>query len=228
MPVTDEVNKSAGQEVEVLCAECGRKTHHQVRASFDRSGSEQDGDWSFEWQARYQVIQCLGCKTSSFRLETSNSEDIEPVDQHGWQYAISEELFPSRARRSSLLEESIHYMPLAIQRIYRETIQAINSSSPVLAGVGIRTLIEAVCKEKEAAGNNLLEKIDDLVTKQILTPQGAKTLHKLRILGNAAAHEVKPHNEQQLGLALDVVEHLVEDVYILPMKVQAVFEEDDA
>ncbi len=66
-------------------------------------------------------------------------------------------------------------------------------------------------------------KIDDLVVKQILTTTGSKTLHKIRSLGNDAAHEVKPHNEKQLGLAMDVVEHVLNDVYILPTKVEAEF-----
>jgi len=38
----------------------------------------------------------------------------------------------------------------------------------------------------------------------------------MRILGNEAAHEVKPHSEETLNLAMDVVEHMLNDVYILP------------
>jgi hypothetical protein len=65
--------------------------------------------------------------------------------------------------------------------------------------------------------------MDDLTTKSVLTPAGAEILHKIRTLGNAAAHEVKPHSEKQLGLAMDVVEHLLTDVYILPRRVAAEF-----
>jgi hypothetical protein len=46
--------------------------------------------------------------------------------------------------------------------------------------------------EKAAAGNSLEKKIDDLVTKGVLTLTGAETLHSMRILGNEAAHEVNP------------------------------------
>jgi hypothetical protein len=34
---------------------------------------------------------------------------------------------------------------------------------------------------------------------------------------------VKPHSEKQLGLAMDVVEHVLNDVYIIPEKVEAEF-----
>jgi hypothetical protein len=85
-----------------------------------------------------------------------------------------------------------------------------------------------VCKEKEAEGKDLLEKIDSLVEKRVLTPAGASILHKIRTLGNAAAHEVKPHSEKQLSLAWGIVEHLLKDVFILPKQVEAVFSGGDA
>ncbi|WP_305800612.1 hypothetical protein, partial [Thiolapillus sp.] len=40
---------------------------------------------------------------------------------------------------------------------------------------------------------------------------------ELRTLGNEAAHEVKPHNNATLTLALDVIDHLLKGVYILPL-----------
>lgn len=86
-------------------------------------------------------------------------------------------------------------------------------------------MIETVCKENNAEGRNLLLRIDDLVAKNILTPAGSTILHKIRTLGNDSAHEVKPHSEKQLGLAMDVAEHLLTDVYILPKKVQAEFKD---
>lgn len=53
---------------------------------------------------------------------------------------------------------------------------------------------------------------------------GAAILHKIRSLGNAAAHEVKPHSNKQLALAMDIIEHLLKDVYILPKQVETEFE----
>jgi uncharacterized protein DUF4145 len=88
----------------------------------------------------------------------------------------------------------------------------------------LRALVETVCHEKNAQGKSLLNKIDDLTAKSILTPAGAQILHKIRTLGNAAAHKVKPHSEKQLAVAMDVVEHLLTDVYILPKRIEAEFE----
>lgn len=80
-----------------------------------------------------------------------------------------------------------------------------------------------VCKDKNAAGGDLFAKINSLVVLGVLTKDGANILHKLRTLGNNAAHEVKPHTPKELGLAFDVVDHLLLGVYILPEHAKQTF-----
>jgi hypothetical protein len=58
-----------------------------------------------------------------------------------------------------------------------------------------------------------------------LTKDGADILHKLRTLGNDAAHEVKPHSLQELGLAFDVVDYLLLGVFILPVNAKKTFKQ---
>lgn len=87
---------------------------------------------------------------------------------------------------------------------------------PVLAGIGLRALVETVCKEREAEGKNLEQRIDNLVAQGVLTLDGAEFLHSLRIMGNQAAHEVKPHPVADLNLAFDVIEHVLTGVYLIP------------
>ena len=117
-------------------------------------------------------------------------------------------------------------MPIKIQRIYEETLLALNNGSPVLTGIGMRALVETVCNEKAAAGPDLFNQINDLEVKNIPTPTGAKILHQIRSLGNKAAHEVEPHSDKQLAIAMDVIEHLLTDVYILPKQVEDEFDEN--
>ena len=114
----------------------------------------------------------------------------------------------------------VHLLPTALRRIYAETVSAFNASQPVLTGIGIRAIVETVCKDKEAIGRDLKKKIDDLVKKQVLTTRDADILHGLRTLGNKAAHEVKPHEDSQLELALEVIDHILDGVYILPARAE--------
>jgi hypothetical protein len=76
-----------------------------------------------------------------------------------------------------------HLLPASVQRIYDESIKAINKDQPVLTGIGIRVLVEVV-----ATGSNLSGRINSLVSLGVLTPDGAAILHTIRTLGNDAAH----------------------------------------
>jgi len=220
---TKEVsNETKGEEILVPCMNCTGKTAHDVVASLDQSGSH--AEYDVNWDHHYQIIQCKGCKTLSFRDASSNSEDYHQISPSEWELVIYEKIYPSRIEGRKDLGEDGRYLPADIQRIYDETVRALNNDSPVLAGIGLRVLVETVCKAQKAKGSNLLKKIDDLALKKILTPAGAKILHRIRSLGNAAAHEVKPHTEKQLALAMNVVEHLLKDVYILPRLVEFEFD----
>jgi len=95
-------------------------------------------------------------------------------------------------------------------------LTAIGNDQPVLAGIGIRAIIETVCKERSAKGKDLKEKIDDLANLGVVTKDGAKILHSLRFMGNDAAHEVKAHTNEELITAIDVAEYTLKGVYILP------------
>ena len=219
------LNKTQGEEYMLPCSKCSGKTTHKVMASVDVRGDDEDGGHSFSWRVDHQIVQCLGCKTISFRKASSNSEDYYPISHDEYESDVHQELYPSRIEGRKGIGDEIHYLPSNVRRIYEETLLALTNQALVLAGIGLRALLEAICKEKNAIGSDLLKRIDSLVTSSILTPMSATILHKIRTLGNAAAHEVKPHSENQLGLAMDIIEHLLNDVYILPKQAESEFEE---
>ena len=212
-----KLNDTKDKRLLVSCGECKRKTNHTVLVSADLNGTDEIGrDYEFHWASNHQIIQCQGCDTISFRKANSNSEDGHvQIGPDEWEENIFEELYPNRNEGRVPIKD-IHLLPTDIERIYAETLKAMNGDQPVLSGIGIRALIETTTKERNANGKDLMEKINDLVTQGVLTKDGADILHKLRVLGNKAAHEVKPHSTDQLDLAMDVIEHLLQGVYILP------------
>jgi hypothetical protein len=215
--------KTKGTELKLPCVSCSGKTTHKVVASFDERGSHETHHDSFDWGIDNQIVQCLGCQCVSFRIASWNSEELIQDFYDQWGHVVTEKLYPSRLVSRKGLKNHDEHLPSKVQKIYDETLSALASQSPILAGIGLRALLETVCKEKSATGKDLLEKIDSLVHANILTPTAAAILHKIRTLGNAAAHEVKPHSERQLGLAMDIIEHLLLDVYILPKQVESAF-----
>lgn len=57
----------------------------------------------------------------------------------------------------------------------------------------------------------------------MLTQSGALIVHQIRALGNKAAHEVVAHSTEELQLALDVIDNLLQAVYVLPQRASNIF-----
>jgi hypothetical protein len=220
-----EISTSSEAEVVVACARCSGKTTHVAMASVIARTSDGYGGHSIDWRDTHQIIQCLGCKSLSYRVASSCSEDFDHDEDGNTFYPETEKLFPPRLERVKGLGDEKFLLPKQVMDIYDETLAALHFRAPVLAAIGLRAMLESVCKDKNAVGRDLLKKIDSLVDLRLLTPAGAQILHKIRTLGNAAAHEVKPHTEGQLALAMDIVEHLLKDVYILPKLAETEFSE---
>ena len=217
------VNKKQGHKIECACRECNRSTKHEIVVEATLSGSSGSRDYEISWATEYQIVRCLGCETLSFRRTSSNSEDgYIQISEDEWIDNTHEDIYPSPYEGRQPISDS-HLLPDKIQRIYEESLAALNGRQEVLCGIGIRAIVETVCKNKAATGSDLYKQINSLVSQGVLTQDGASILHKLRTLGNNAAHEVKPHTPKELGLAFDVLDHLLLGVYILPEHAKETF-----
>ena len=105
-------------------------------------------------------------------------------------------------------------MPYKVRVIYDEVIDAINAQLAILAAVGLRALIEAICRERGIAGSNLMEMIDGLSEKGVLSANQAKILHSHRFLGNVAAHEIEKARREELFAALEIAESMLKTIYM--------------
>ncbi len=71
---TIESNGSVGDEFFIPCAKCDNNTKHEVVSSVDIKEDLDAGD-IMEWTS-YQIVQCRGCLTYSFRSRSANTEDF--------------------------------------------------------------------------------------------------------------------------------------------------------
>jgi len=207
---TESTNRDEGSEYQVRCVACQNETRHHVLLSLKRS--TEDGDW---WRVEtYQIIQCRGCGSPTFRYERTDPDSQQTDGETGESFSASEvSLYPYRDTKPELAKA--RFFPLGVQTVYREVLLAIGAHIPVLAAVGLRTLVEAACRDLGAAGN-LKSMIEGLATKGILRAEEAEILHLLRDAGNASAHEARAFTQGELLNALTMVEHILTTVYLLP------------
>lgn len=207
--------KTTGEVVESYCRSCGIVTRQAVAHSIDF-------DWNVEaelgWEI-YQILVCANCDTPSFRhsyadvFGTSDENGELIPDVVG--YPVDA---PPKSTSTPFTELHQFQLPDLVVQVYDEVIIAVRSGAPILAGVGIRTLVETICRELKTRKASLEARINDLVSKGYLTPAGAEILHGIRLVGNDAAHETKPPTDQQIRAALQAIDHLLLGVYILPME----------
>lgn len=209
-----EYDKTKDKEYDLACIKCDGETCHKVLFSVNILESEDEISVSRE----YEIIICQGCKEVSFRTSSSCSEDMDYDPETGEvDYNEDIKLYPSRIAGRKQVKD-MYFLPDEVLKIYKETHGALCGRLSILAGIGIRALVESVCREKEAQGGNLENKIDDLVTKGVLTRDSAQTLHSTRLLGNKSAHETIAANDDELDIAMDIVENLIKTVYVIPQK----------
>lgn len=224
-------NATKGKIFLVHCIECKRPTRHLVTVSIDKTGSEYEDreGWSVDWSDHYQVIECQGCETVSFRHQNWFSE-AQDFDDDG----TTERLYPLR-NKDAINAKPFHNVPSNLRRIYTELIDCFNNDSPTLCAAGLRALVEGICAQQgildgpvsvQAKGggtqiqrrDNLEGRIAGLQEKGLLTQASAQTLHEHRYLGNSAVHELARPSGDELKLAIEIVEHVLEQLYELPEK----------
>jgi hypothetical protein len=204
-------SNAVGSTVRVMCDHCGEAVH-RILAAVDYNDKDPESEVQLWGSA--QVIQCQGCEAVGFRDSWRSSED------HASRYVPEERLYPPRIDRvlanQLYLRQNVDTVPTIVKSVYRETLAAVQHGLATLAGIGIRTIIEATCQELKAKAKTLEGKIDELVRLSLLTPAGAEILHGIRLLGNDAAHQMKAPDKKQIVAALKVIDHLLLGVYVLP------------
>jgi hypothetical protein len=191
------------------CEQCQGETNHQILASETSVFDDPD----LRIQREYFMLKCMGCEEISFRKETQDFEIMYPNRHNEWEPEIWVEIFPFPLKNHKPLYD--HLLPDQIRVIYRETLGALKANCNLLAGAGFRAIIEAICIDKKITVKTLEGKINSLSKNGLITDQEAKRLHAVRFLGNDSVHEMAVPTEAALVVVLKIVEHLLDNLYII-------------
>lgn len=206
------------------CSTCARLQNHKVLKEELTHFDDQEGWWE---ENSYQIIQCAGCDALSFRIlheDAALSQNSHSDD------SVVEILFPRRDSESRPIKKYRRDFPLKVKDIYVETVEAFNNQFNLLCGMGVRSTLEAICLDKEIkngkviikgvlkVSNKLNGKIAGLCEKGYLTASNSETLNELRILGNEVVHEVQAPSRNELAIAIDILELLIDNIYVIERK----------
>ena len=188
----------------------GLRNHKLIHEVKTRGGDDND---YFQWIRKYSIIECLGCETVSFLEVYGDTEMVAHNEDGEPDYYFDNFIYPLYLEQSEELEY-VHYIPDSIKVIYRETISAFKTNSYILTAGGLRAIIEAICNHLKIKKGNLADRIDLLHNKGHLTLSESKRLHSIRFLGNDALHEIEKPKKDHLFILLDIVNHLLSNLFI--------------
>lgn len=190
------------------CASCDRETWHLIMHSHVES------EFDYRADTAYQIVQCCGCHTVSFRKVVTDFEAAYPISEDDWEVPEDVTCFPSILKGHRELQD-VWDLPTAVCEIYIQSIRAMKENSNILAGIGLRATIEAICNDRAITGKTLDKRIEALAKGGLISQKDSERLHAIRFMGNDAAHEVKNVDPRNLLIALRIIEHLLVNIYIL-------------
>ncbi len=217
-----EIDKKKRSIIRCHCNRCSNETNHEILMNIkvDEDEDIEDGRYSISWFDDHQIVACRGCDTISFRQVSWFSEDWNP-DHNGETYYQ----YPERKLMKPL---EIKKLPLEIEALYHEAIDAYNVGAHTLVAGGIRAIIEAICSAKGIKDGNVPEEANPTEVKKKSNLQGRihglhekgyissiqiDLLHQLRFLGNDALHEIERPKKNQIDIAFKIIESLLENIF---------------
>jgi hypothetical protein len=197
----------------LFCNNCKTTTNHTLKASHKQHYDEGDPDGSvFYWgESEFLFWVCAGCDTGVLE---ERSTDAGMLDNNGTQ--IYESRYWPKRDVHDLKEKHFRELPSKLRLIYHETILAFNNGLYILTTAGLRALIEGICSDKKVGGDNLMSQINNLTT--LLPANIVHNLHRFRFMGNDAVHELSTPKTDDLIIAIEVSEDLLNFLYELDYK----------
>jgi hypothetical protein len=216
-------NISKDQTIRTRCNKCGQEMNHKVLMDYCESGKTILGsdidlyhgkiDYTADFSNDYQIVKCSGCDIVSYRNHNYFSE-CQDIDGSGGTW---EERFPAFKERP---EKNFKNLPPLFMKIYQEIITVYNNDGFILCAAGIRALLEGICKEKGITKGDLLEKIQNMQKQGIISKHHEDILDNLRLMGNEVLHELQVPAREEIKAALNIIEHIIEDLYEITEKVK--------
>lgn len=196
------------------CNSCGQTTNHLVVAvrrvdewmldEFRDTGHPSDLIHEFA------MLECGGCQSISLRVDHyTNNDDIGEEN-----FLEGTDYYPPRIdrRQPSWLSE----LPLQLRQLMDEVYEALGTDSRRLALMGVRTAVEMVMTAKVGSAGTFGNRLQALEAKGLIGKQNAQVLGAVVDAGSAAAHRAYEPSARILSQIMDIVENLLQAVYVLP------------
>jgi hypothetical protein len=208
------------------CPECDGErvcdVHGATKTSWDWESA--DKQHSMYGGADHSLLQCRGCETVFYQQSAYDSEDIdhwyEPDGSTGSAFARTVTTYPKPTSKTKpVWFPTVQKADPQLGRILEETYLAFDSSSLILATIGIRTAID---RTTELLGidsaRSFEEKIQELQTGGWIGETEKQILEVVIDAGSAAAHRGWSPGAREASQLITVLEVFLQKAFIVEKK----------
>ncbi len=182
------------------CLHCLNESPMEVVSDYDDIDSCGENYLSDEGTA-WQLVKCPACYDVMLRSGYWHSQQMDYIS-----YDI---LYPSG-------EDKIRGLPKSISKAYEAALRVKPIDTNAFA-VLLGRLLDLICEDKNAVGDNLYEKLQFLSDKGIMPSQLADMAHAIRNLRNIGAHaNLGELTSQEVPILHDLCKAVLEYVYSAP------------
>lgn len=188
-----------------LCGHCFNETvHEMINESNGKKLYEQIDSFKYYEPFKFILLKCTTCDCISVYGDFvfSGDKNISHLKL----------LYP-------LFGELGEAIPLKICEIYKE-IRPFREKAPNAFANQIRIALELICKDKQAKGNNLFNKLNDLSERGIFPGQIMSDMaHIIRYIGNIGSHASEIELDiWDVQLLDDIFRMIIDYTYMAPDK----------
>ncbi len=189
------------KDVRAFCNQCGHKTRHDEVHSHEYNVHDEVSDRSMivTWTLR----KCCGCG-EIHALHCVRHVDFPQAEVR---------YYPSREMRR--LPKWSETLPDHGRTLLEEVYSAMHNGNLCLATMGARALMDLAFLTSVGDRGNFKAKLDAMINGGFLAPNDRDVIEAALDTGNAASHRGHKPDARQFEMVMDIVEHLLEDVFYL-------------
>lgn len=196
--------------VQAHCNQCLRETRQLVVAAKVQSYDDQtpDGEVLYSETTRYEMLECCGCENITLRSICRSCG--EPDTNIAY--------FPpavTRATPAWLSDFNFSLGHHELSSLFREVYAALHAGSNRLAIMGARALIDMVMLDKIGDRGSFNQKLQTMEKNGHISRTNRTYLDAAINAGHAAAHRGHRPDDKDVNRVMDIVENLVQAVYVL-------------
>jgi len=211
-----------GDVVKGHCNTCAGERNHRILHLYQTDWSEEIVDDSRIYGADlYELLQCAGCDSVTFRHTSTHSEITNDEGRAmptiayyppatfrrlpKWVHAvvINDDKFPS-----------IIWLPEFVTRLMREIYTALHGDCLSFAAMGIRALLETTMIQRVGDQGSFKKNLRDFQDKGHISSDQRKILEATLELGHASIHRNYAPSRYAVMLALDITENILEMLFV--------------